>query len=61
MVLRHGRHAAHRQDWPLCERTQEGIRSRAYLPGPRHPEREPYVAEFTRMYWHDLDNAEPGM
>ncbi|MEV7012623.1 aromatic ring-hydroxylating dioxygenase subunit alpha [Streptosporangium sp. NPDC051022] len=46
-----------RQDWPLCERTQEGIRSRAYVPGPRHPDREPYVAEFTRLYWRDLDTA----
>jgi len=50
-----------RQDWPLCERTQAGIRSRAYEPGPRHPDREPYIAEFTRDYWAALGGIEPAV
>lgn len=38
-----------RQDWALCERTQLGVRSRAYVPGPLATD-EASVATFYRVY-----------
>ncbi len=38
-----------RQDWALCERVQQGARSRGYRPGPYHPS-ERCVHAFDRWY-----------
>jgi Rieske 2Fe-2S family protein len=38
-----------REDWALCERTQKGVRSRAYRPGP-YSRRESLSAAFDRYY-----------
>ena len=34
------------QDWALCERNQNGVRSSAYEPGPYSPSREQNVIAF---------------
>ncbi|HEX5633119.1 MAG TPA: SRPBCC family protein, partial [Gemmatimonadales bacterium] len=38
-----------REDWALCERTQRGVRSSAYRPGP-YSRRESLSAAFDRYY-----------
>ena len=38
-----------RQDWRICERTQQGLQSRAYQPGP-YSELESMLAAFDRHY-----------
>ncbi|AGY56947.1 aromatic ring-hydroxylating oxygenase subunit alpha [Gloeobacter kilaueensis] len=38
-----------RQDWQICERTQQGVRSSAYRPGP-YAQREGLAAAFDREY-----------
>ena len=38
-----------RQDWALCERTQAGVASRGYRPGPYQPT-EDCVHTFDRWY-----------
>jgi Rieske 2Fe-2S family protein len=40
-----------REDWDLCERTQRGVRSHAYEPGP-YSRRESLCAAFDRHYRH---------
>jgi Rieske 2Fe-2S family protein len=41
--------AVNREDWDLCERTQRGVRSSAYRPGP-YSRRESLSAAFDRYY-----------
>lgn len=38
-----------RQDWHVCEISQQGIRSRAYTPGPYHGWQEGLLVEFDRQ------------
>jgi Rieske 2Fe-2S family protein len=38
-----------RQDWDICERSQAGVSSRAYTPGPYSP-RESMPAAWDREY-----------
>lgn len=42
--------ATNRQDWELCERTQRGVSSPWYLPGPLAPGDESGVAGFHHAY-----------
>jgi len=42
-----------RQDWHICERSQLGVSSRAYVPGPYSP-RESIPAAWDRTYLHAL-------
>lgn len=37
------------QDWDICERTQRGIRSRVYTPGPSSPAHESLLPAFHRQ------------
>jgi len=39
-----------RQDWPLCEITQQGVLSRRFVPGPNSAEREPGIDGFRSRY-----------
>jgi len=39
-----------RQDWPLCEITQQGVLSRRFVPGPNSAEREPGIEGFRSRY-----------
>ncbi|MCI0537042.1 MAG: aromatic ring-hydroxylating dioxygenase subunit alpha [Verrucomicrobiales bacterium] len=39
-----------RQDWPLCESTQKGVRSRHFVSGPNSLEQEPGVEVFRSSY-----------
>lgn len=45
-----------RQDWELCERTQLGVRSQAFVPGPLSDD-EASVAGFHRAYARLLEEA----
>jgi Rieske 2Fe-2S family protein len=47
-----------REDWHVCELTQQGVVSRAYVPGP-YAELESVVAAFDRAYIEALGEA-PG-
>jgi Rieske 2Fe-2S family protein len=47
-----------REDWHICERSQLGIASRAYTPGPYSP-REGVSAEFDRAYLQALGPESP--
>lgn len=42
-----------RQDWEVCELSQQGVSSRAYTPGP-YAELESMIAAFDRAYLHAL-------
>ena len=42
-----------RQDWRVCELSQQGVSSRAYTPGP-YAELESMIAAFDRAYLHAL-------
>ena len=42
--------ATNRQDIPLCEGTYRGVRSRRFVPGPLHPERESAVRAALDLY-----------
>jgi Rieske 2Fe-2S family protein len=44
-----------RQDWHVCELSQQGIASRAYRPGPYSP-RESIPAAWDREYLRALGN-----
>jgi Rieske 2Fe-2S family protein len=48
--------ATNRQDWALCERTQQGVLSRHYRPGPLAPE-EDSVRAFYACYATMLEEA----
>lgn len=43
-----------REDWAICERTQRGVSSRAYRPGP-YSRRESLAAAFDRYYRDVMD------
>ncbi|MGH7937428.1 MAG: SRPBCC family protein, partial [Bryobacteraceae bacterium] len=43
-----------RQDWHVCELSQQGISSRAYTPGPYSP-RESIPAAWDREYLRYVD------
>ncbi len=45
------------QDWQLCERNQEGVRSSAFVPGPYSSEREYNVIAFTEWYLEQIATA----
>jgi Rieske 2Fe-2S family protein len=47
-----------RQDWHICERSQLGVTSRAYVPGPYSP-RESIPAAWDRTYLHALGHEPP--
>ena len=44
------------QDWELCERVQQGVRSSQYRPGPLAITKESNVNAFLRWYIHQLKN-----
>jgi Rieske 2Fe-2S family protein len=46
-----------RQDWHICERSQRGVSSRAYVPGPYSP-RESIPAAWDRHYLHAMNEPE---
>jgi Rieske 2Fe-2S family protein len=46
-----------RQDWQICERSQKGVSSRAYVPGPYSP-RESIPAAWDRHYLHVMNAPE---
>lgn len=46
-----------RQDWHICERSQQGVGSRAYVPGPYSP-RESIPAAWDRHYLHAMNEPE---
>jgi Rieske 2Fe-2S family protein len=48
-----------RQDWHVCELSQQGIASRAYQPGPYSP-RESIPAAWDREYLRALGEFHPG-
>jgi Rieske 2Fe-2S family protein len=48
--------ATNRQDWEICERSQEGVVSRAYRPGP-YSKRESLAAAFDRALLEALGHA----
>jgi Rieske 2Fe-2S family protein len=48
--------ATNRQDWYLCEITQQGVRSSRYVPGPHNPSREPGVERFLESYFKMLED-----
>lgn len=41
------------QDWHVCELSQQGVSSRAYVPGP-YAELESMIAAFDRQYLHKI-------
>jgi len=45
-----------RQDWHICERSQLGVSSRAYAPGPYSP-RESIPAAWDRQYLRVMAGA----
>lgn len=45
-----------REDWAVCERAQQGVRSRAYVPGP-YSELESMSAAFDRSYLDALGDG----
>jgi phenylpropionate dioxygenase-like ring-hydroxylating dioxygenase large terminal subunit len=47
-----------RQDWDICERSQLGVASRRYAPGPYSP-RESMPAAWDREYLHRMGHARP--
>jgi Rieske 2Fe-2S family protein len=47
-----------RQDWHICERSQLGVSSRAYVPGPYSP-RESIPAAWDRTYLRALGHEGP--
>jgi len=49
--------ATNRQDIPLCEGTARGVRSRRFVPGPLHPERESAVRAGLEVYRDLMDKA----
>ncbi len=50
-------HMTNRQDWQVCELTQRGVTSRAYVPGP-YAELESMIAAFDREYLSSLMEPE---
>lgn len=46
-----------RQDWEVCEMSQQGVSSRAYTPGP-YAELESMIAAFDRAYLRALENPQ---
>lgn len=46
-----------RQDWRVCELTQQGVTSRSYAPAPYSP-RETMVAAFDQHYLHHLNTQD---
>lgn len=46
-----------REDWPICELTQQGVRSRGFVPGP-YSELESVTAAFDRAYLEALGLAD---
>lgn len=48
-----------RQDWDVCERSQRGIRSRGYRPGPYFP-RESLLPAWDREYRRRMGEDAPG-
>ena len=44
------------QDWELCERSQHGVDSAGYIPGPLSTYKEYNVDGFIRWYLHQLAN-----
>ncbi len=38
------------EDWAICRRVAQGVRSSAYEPGPLSPDREQNVQGFLRWY-----------
>jgi Rieske 2Fe-2S family protein len=42
-------HTVNQQDWHICERSQAGVSSRSYRPGPYSP-RESIPAAWDRTY-----------
>ncbi|MFO1163012.1 MAG: aromatic ring-hydroxylating dioxygenase subunit alpha [Reyranellaceae bacterium] len=49
-----------RQDWTICEDQQQGVSSRAYVPGPFSLVRERNVAHFLDWYLGELRSGEIG-
>ncbi len=47
-------HVTNQQDWEVCERTQKGVASQAYRPGPYGP-LESMIAAFDREYFQALN------
>lgn len=47
-----------RQDWDICERSQAGVSSRAYAPGPYSP-RESVPAAWDREYLRVMNESRP--
>ena len=47
-----------KQDWHVCELSQQGIASRAYQPGPYSPRESIPAADFQRLEAANRDNAE---
>ena len=45
-----------RQDWHICERSQLGVSSRAYVPGPYSP-RESIPAAWDRTYLRAFEGS----
>lgn len=43
------------QDWALCERNQQGVRSRAYVPGPLSSRHEANVVAFHEWYREKME------
>ena len=42
------------QDWWLCEKNQEGVRSSAFVPGPYSTRREYNVISYVEWYLHAI-------
>jgi Rieske 2Fe-2S family protein len=51
-------HATNLQDIELCERTQLGVNSRSFTPGPNSPSREPMIRSALAIYHRLLGEAE---
>ena len=51
--------ATNREDWRICELSQQGVSSRAYVPGPYSP-RESLPAAWDREYLRRLGDPLPG-
>ena len=50
-------HATNLQDVALCERTQLGVNSRSFTPGPNSPKREPMIRSALAVYHQLLGEA----